>query len=51
MWPEKPEFVRAAAKFGAKIVPFCGVGEDDFLKVGTSHFSVLPCAIIYTWCD
>ncbi|KAJ0244685.1 Uncharacterized protein HA466_0192750 [Hirschfeldia incana] len=33
MWPEKPEFVRAAAKFGAKIVPFCGVGEDDFLKV------------------
>lgn len=33
MWPEKPEFVRAAAKFGAKIIPFCGVGEDDFLKV------------------
>ncbi|AEE73751.1 transferase [Arabidopsis thaliana] len=33
MWPEKAEFVRAAAKFGAKIVPFCGVGEDDFLKV------------------
>jgi len=35
MWPEKAEFVRAAAKFGAKIVPFCGVGEDDFLKVST----------------
>ncbi|CAH8258874.1 unnamed protein product [Arabidopsis lyrata] len=33
MWPEKAEFVRAAAKFGAKIVPFCGVGEDDFLRV------------------
>ncbi|ESQ50022.1 hypothetical protein EUTSA_v10020241mg [Eutrema salsugineum] len=33
MWPEKAEFVRAAAKFGARIVPFCGVGEDDFLKV------------------
>lgn len=35
MWPEKAEFVRAAAKFGAKIVPFCGVGEDDFLRVST----------------
>ncbi|EOA30044.1 hypothetical protein CARUB_v10013149mg [Capsella rubella] len=33
MWPKKAEFVRAAAKFGAKIVPFCGVGEDDFLRV------------------
>ncbi|CAN8273436.1 unnamed protein product [Cochlearia groenlandica] len=33
MWPEKVEFVRAAAKFGAKIIPFCGVGEDDFFKV------------------
>ncbi|CAN6848999.1 phytyl ester synthase 2, chloroplastic-like [Brassica napus] len=28
-WPEKPEFVRVASKFGAKIVPFGVVGEDD----------------------
>ncbi|KAG6438423.1 hypothetical protein SASPL_103366 [Salvia splendens] len=28
-WPEQPEFVRVAAKFGAKIVPFGVVGEDD----------------------
>lgn len=54
MWPEKPEFVRAAAKFGAKIIPFCGVGEDDFLKVSTITFysSAQPCALlIYSWCD
>ncbi|CAA0824610.1 Esterase/lipase/thioesterase family protein [Striga hermonthica] len=28
-WPEQSEFVRMAAKFGAKIVPFGSVGEDD----------------------
>ncbi|CAL0318718.1 unnamed protein product [Lupinus luteus] len=28
-WPEQPEFIRMAARFGAKIVPFGTVGEDD----------------------
>lgn len=28
-WPEQSEFVRMAVKFGAKIVPFGTVGEDD----------------------
>ncbi|XP_042517080.1 acyltransferase-like protein At1g54570, chloroplastic [Macadamia integrifolia] len=28
-WPEQPEFVRMAARFGATIVPFGVVGEDD----------------------
>ncbi|KAK3026746.1 hypothetical protein RJ639_042199 [Escallonia herrerae] len=28
-WPEQSEFVRMAARFGAKIVPFGVVGEDD----------------------
>ncbi|KAF2550162.1 hypothetical protein F2Q68_00033908 [Brassica cretica] len=28
-WLEKPEFVRVGSKFGAKIVPFGVVGEDD----------------------
>lgn len=28
-WPNQPEFVRMAAKFGATIVPFGTVGEDD----------------------
>ncbi|XP_056168187.1 phytyl ester synthase 1, chloroplastic-like isoform X4 [Syzygium oleosum] len=28
-WPDQPEFVRMAARFGATIVPFGTVGEDD----------------------
>ncbi|XP_027916532.1 acyltransferase-like protein At3g26840, chloroplastic isoform X2 [Vigna unguiculata] len=32
-WPEQSEFVRMAARFGAKIVPFGVVGEDDLGKV------------------
>ncbi|KAI3417954.1 uncharacterized protein J3R85_014089 [Psidium guajava] len=32
-WPEQSEFVRMAVKFGAKIVPFGTVGEDDFGEV------------------
>ncbi|KAB5520895.1 hypothetical protein DKX38_025214 [Salix brachista] len=33
IWPEQSEFVRMAARFGAKIVPFGVVGEDDFGEV------------------
>ncbi|KAA8548272.1 hypothetical protein F0562_004467 [Nyssa sinensis] len=32
-WPEQSEFVRMAARFGAKIIPFGVVGEDDFGQV------------------
>ncbi|XP_040361921.1 acyltransferase-like protein At3g26840, chloroplastic [Rosa chinensis] len=32
-WPERSEFVRMAARFGAKIVPFGTVGEDDFFDI------------------
>lgn len=32
-WPNQPEFVRMAAQFGATIVPFAAVGEDDLLEV------------------
>ncbi|KAI4375223.1 hypothetical protein MLD38_013119 [Melastoma candidum] len=32
-WPEQSEFVRMAARFGAKIVPFGAVGEDDVGEV------------------
>nr|XP_017247514.1 PREDICTED: acyltransferase-like protein At1g54570, chloroplastic [Daucus carota subsp. sativus] len=28
-WPEQSEFIRMAARFGAKIIPFGVVGEDD----------------------
>ncbi|EYU29940.1 hypothetical protein MIMGU_mgv1a022403mg [Erythranthe guttata] len=32
-WPAEPEFVRMAAKFGAKIIPFGSVGEDDVVQL------------------
>ncbi|KAI3690041.1 hypothetical protein L2E82_48016 [Cichorium intybus] len=32
-WPEKQEFVRMAVKFGATIVPFGVVGEDDMSEL------------------
>jgi len=32
-WPDHPEFVRMAARFGATIVPFGAVGEDDLAQV------------------
>jgi len=28
-WPERPEFVRMAARYGATIVPFAGVGAEE----------------------
>uniref|UniRef100_A0ACD5UJJ5 Uncharacterized protein n=1 Tax=Avena sativa TaxID=4498 RepID=A0ACD5UJJ5_AVESA len=32
-WPDQAEFVRMAARFGATVVPFGCVGEDDFLEI------------------
>lgn len=32
-WPDQPEFVRMAAKFGATIIPFGVVGEDDVAEL------------------
>lgn len=32
-WPEQSEFVRMAARFGATIIPFGAVGEDDFTQL------------------
>ncbi|OWM66972.1 hypothetical protein CDL15_Pgr000424 [Punica granatum] len=32
IWPDQPEFVRMAARFGATIVPFGAVGEDDIVE-------------------
>ncbi|KAL7232846.1 hypothetical protein ACSBR2_010788 [Camellia fascicularis] len=32
-WPEQSEFVRTASMFGAKIIPFGAVGEDDVVQV------------------
>ena len=32
-WPDQPEFVRMAARFGVTVIPFGCVGEDDVLEV------------------
>ncbi|KAJ8760671.1 hypothetical protein K2173_017656 [Erythroxylum novogranatense] len=32
-WPDQQEFVRIAARFGATIIPFGAVGEDDVMKM------------------
>lgn len=32
-WPDEPEFVRMAARFGATIVPFGVIGEDDIAEL------------------
>ncbi|CAM0908529.1 unnamed protein product [Alopecurus aequalis] len=32
-WPDQPEFVRMAARFGVTVIPFGCVGEDDFLEI------------------
>ncbi|XP_073303171.1 phytyl ester synthase 1, chloroplastic-like isoform X1 [Primulina huaijiensis] len=32
-WPDQPEFVRMAARFGATIVPFGVVGEEDIAEL------------------
>ncbi|OMO85488.1 Diacylglycerol acyltransferase [Corchorus capsularis] len=32
-WPEQSEFVRMAARFGAKIIPFGVAGEDDIAEI------------------
>lgn len=34
-WPKQQEFVRMAARFGATIVPFGAVGEDDIAQVSS----------------
>ncbi|XP_049350909.1 phytyl ester synthase 1, chloroplastic isoform X1 [Solanum verrucosum] len=33
IWPDQQEFIRMAAKFGATIVPFGVVGEDDIAQL------------------
>jgi len=46
-WPEQSEFVRMAARFGAKIIPFGTVGEDDIGQVVSrvNIFCIWKCLI------
>ena len=45
-WPEQTEFVRAAARFGAKIIPFGVIGEDDIGQV--SSIIIMPFALAFS---
>ncbi|KAK4488255.1 hypothetical protein RD792_004002 [Penstemon davidsonii] len=36
-WPDQPEFVRMAARFGATIVPFGVIGEDDIAELALDY--------------
>lgn len=51
-WPERSEFVRMAARFGATIIPFGAVGEDDLaqvsLKLNFLNLSLLWLFVLYT---
>ena len=33
LWPQAPEFVRLAARFGAIIVPFSAIGAEDVIEI------------------
>ncbi|EOY11184.1 Esterase/lipase/thioesterase family protein isoform 2 [Theobroma cacao] len=40
-WPNQPEFVRMAARFGATIVPFGTVGEDDIAELVLDYHDLM----------
>merc|ERR1719487_3095292 len=40
-WPDRPEFVKTAAKFGARIVPFAAVGAEDGAEIVLDNSEVV----------
>lgn len=45
-WPDQPEFVRMAAKFGATIVPFGVVGEDDVAELVVDYDDIMKIPVL-----
>ncbi|KAI3789776.1 hypothetical protein L2E82_02580 [Cichorium intybus] len=45
-WPDHPEFVRMAAKFGAVIVPFGVVGEDDITELVLDYGGMMKIPVL-----
>ncbi|RXH82388.1 hypothetical protein DVH24_036729 [Malus domestica] len=45
-WPDQPEFVRMAARFGATIVPFAAVGEDDLLELVLDYNDLMNIPVV-----
>lgn len=46
IWPDQQEFVRMAARFGATIVPFGTVGEDDIAEVSSAFSTFCICTVV-----
>ncbi|XP_028770772.1 acyltransferase-like protein At1g54570, chloroplastic isoform X1 [Neltuma alba] len=46
IWPQNQEFVRMAARFGATIVPFGVVGEDDIAELVLDYNDLIKVPII-----
>lgn len=47
IWPEKSEFVRMAARFGAIIVPFAAVGAEDGINQVRGVFEIRVCGACF----
>lgn len=45
-WPDHQEFVRMAARFGATIVPFGVVGEDDIAELVLDHDDLMRIPVV-----
>ncbi|XVF42107.1 hypothetical protein PTKIN_Ptkin01aG0333400 [Pterospermum kingtungense] len=45
-WPDEQEFVRMAARFGATIVPFGTVGEDDILELVLDYHDLIKILVV-----
>ncbi|KAD5960563.1 hypothetical protein R6Q59_013636 [Mikania micrantha] len=45
-WPDQPEFVRMAAKFGVTIVPFGAIGEDDIAELVLDYDDVMRIPVL-----
>lgn len=50
-WPKHPEFVRMAARFGATIVPFAGVGLDDGFEMLLSPQEIRSIPVLGKWLE
>ncbi|XP_068661517.1 phytyl ester synthase 1, chloroplastic-like [Aristolochia californica] len=49
IWPHQPEFVRMAARFGATIVPFGVVGEDDIAELFLDYNDQINIPFLRDW--
>ncbi|KAM7511780.1 hypothetical protein LguiB_010655 [Lonicera macranthoides] len=45
-WPDQPEFVRMAARFGATIIPFGVVGEDDLAEIVLDYNDMMAIPVL-----